>query len=99
VPISTLGFSLGVNGTDPATYAKLKTPSGVPFHAIPKDYKGRIKGGFSVFATPVKGHGPDFVYFIIGCRSGGKDVTASLSASCVFLEPAPLTCSILVFSL
>lgn len=87
-PVSTVAFSLGNNGVDPATYATLETPSGQPFYAVPKQWQARLVGGMWVFATPVKGACKEMVFFILGCRAGGEDVNASLSASYVplFLE-------------
>lgn len=83
VPVATVGFSVPTKKNDPATYANLETPSGKPFHAVPKNWNKKVKGGLSVFVMPAKDTNPEFVFLIVGSRSGGTDVNASLTASYV----------------
>ena len=83
MPAATMAFPLGLDGVDPATYATLKTPSAQPFHAIPKHLDSKtLKGGIAVFAMPVKAAPPGMVFFILSCRKGGRETSASLTASC-----------------
>lgn len=85
VPLSNLIFKLPLEpNQDPKTYADLETPSGLPFQPVPKNWPEKVQGGISVFVVPVENVDPDLVAFNLGCKAGGADVAATLTASCVF---------------
>lgn len=69
----------------PSTYATLPTPSGTPFHAVPKDFDGPHSGCAVHFIRPgpnkVKGVGVCFV----GVRHGGSEIDLSVTGEAGWL--------------